>query len=81
MIQTLMRHANGSVTMDKYVQAVTPAKRQAQRGIVGLLDPNGLTTVARQPASASKDGGRYRIRTYDFHRVNESSGRKQCIYR
>jgi hypothetical protein len=52
MIQTLMRHANGSVTMDKYVQAVTPAKRQAQRGIVGLLDPNGLTTVARQPASA-----------------------------
>jgi integrase len=51
-IQTLMRHANVSVTMDKYVQAVTPAKREAQRGIVGLLDPNGPTRVARLPASA-----------------------------
>ena len=27
-----------------------------------------------------ENGGRYRIRTYDFHRVNESSGRKQWIY-
>jgi hypothetical protein len=35
---SLMRHANVSVTMDEYVQAVTPAKRAAQRGIVGLLD-------------------------------------------
>jgi site-specific recombinase XerD len=50
-IQTLMRHANVSVTMDKYVQAVTPAKREAQRGITGLLDPNGPTRVARQLAS------------------------------
>ena len=24
-------------------------------------------------------GGRYRIRTYDFHRVNESSGEEQWI--
>ncbi|HVR27784.1 MAG TPA: hypothetical protein VMU26_31190 [Candidatus Polarisedimenticolia bacterium] len=32
-------HANVSVTMDKYVQAVTPANRAAQRGIVGLLEP------------------------------------------
>jgi integrase len=39
VVQSLMRHANVSVTMDKYVQAVTPAKRAAQRGIVGLLDP------------------------------------------
>lgn len=39
--QALMRHANVSVTMDHYVQAVTPAKRAAQRGIVALLDPNG----------------------------------------
>jgi len=28
-----------------------------------------------------KDGGRYRIRTYDFHRVNESSIGKQRSYR
>ena len=62
------RHANVGVTMNHYVQAVTPAKRRAQRGIVGLLDPNGPTKVARPLASARKDGGRYRIRTYDFHR-------------
>lgn len=39
-VQSLMRHANVSVTMDRYVQAVTPAKRAAQRGIVGLLSPD-----------------------------------------
>jgi len=45
-VQALMRHANVSVTMDRYVQAVTPAKRAAQRGIVGLLDPDGPTPEA-----------------------------------
>ena len=50
-IQTLMRHANVNVTMDKYVQAMTPAKRQAQRGIVGLLDPNGPKLVESSTAS------------------------------
>jgi integrase len=39
-VQALMRHANVGVTMDRYVQAVTPAKRAAQRGIVGLLSPD-----------------------------------------
>ena len=73
VVQSLMRHANVSVTMDKYVQAVTPAKRRAQRGIVGLLDPNGPTRRARPLASDSKDGGRYRIRTYDFHRVKHGT--------
>jgi len=42
-VQSLMRHANVSVTMDRYVQAVTPAKRLAQRGILALLDPSGPT--------------------------------------
>ena len=51
-VQSLMRHANVSVTMNHYVQAVTPAKRQAQRGIVALLDPNGPTQEAGQSASA-----------------------------
>lgn len=32
--QALMRHANVSITMDRYVQAVTPAKRAAQSRIV-----------------------------------------------
>jgi integrase len=50
--QALMRHANVSVTMDHYVQAITSAKRQAQRGLVGLLDPNGPTAQARKSASA-----------------------------
>jgi integrase len=50
-VQALMRHANASVTMDKYVQAVTPAKRAAQRGIVGLLDPSGPTLLKSNTAS------------------------------
>ena len=50
--QALMRHANVSVTMDHYVQAITSAKRQAQRGIVGLLDPCGPTREARSAASS-----------------------------
>jgi integrase len=33
-VQALMRHANVSVTMNTYVQALTPAKRKAQRGIL-----------------------------------------------
>jgi integrase len=32
-VQALMRHANVSVTMNTYVQAGTPEKRKAQRGI------------------------------------------------
>ena len=35
--QALMRHANASITMDKYVQAVTPAKRKAQARIVHAI--------------------------------------------
>ncbi len=50
-VQELMRHANVSVTMDRYVQAVTPAKRTAHSGIVGLLDPNGPTTLTETPVT------------------------------
>lgn len=35
--QALLRHANVSITMDRYVQAVTPAKRDAQARVVKLL--------------------------------------------
>lgn len=38
--QALMRHANVSVTMDRYVQAIGEAKRTAQRGIVDSLFPS-----------------------------------------
>ena len=47
-IKELMRHANVSITMDRYVQAVTPAKRKAQSSVVSLLasrGPSGLTEV------------------------------------
>jgi integrase len=50
--QALMRHSNVSVTMDHYVQAITSAKRQAQRRIVGLLDPSGPTREARNAVSS-----------------------------
>jgi hypothetical protein len=51
-IKDLMRHANVSVTMDRYVQAITPAKRQAQRGILVQLDPNGPTLLTDGSATA-----------------------------
>jgi integrase len=35
--QALMRHANASITMDRYVQAVTPAKREAQSRLVQAI--------------------------------------------
>ncbi|MFZ0438249.1 MAG: site-specific integrase [Candidatus Sulfotelmatobacter sp.] len=48
--QALMRHANASITMDKYVQAVTPAKREAQSRIVNSIPfpivPTPLTVPA-----------------------------------
>jgi integrase len=50
--QALMRHANVSVTMDRYVQAVTPAKRTAHTGLVALLAPNGPTRLTVSSANA-----------------------------
>ena len=35
--QALMRHANASVTMDRYVQSVTSAKREAQARLVQAI--------------------------------------------
>jgi integrase len=47
----LMRHSSASVTMNHYVQAITSAKREAQRGLVGLLDPCGPMSEDRSVAS------------------------------
>lgn len=48
--QALMRHANASITMDRYVQAVTPAKREAQSRLVQTIPfpnvPTQLTETA-----------------------------------
>jgi site-specific recombinase XerD len=52
VVQELLRHANASVTMDHYVQAITPAKRQAQRDVVSLLSPSCPHEKNVQTASA-----------------------------
>ena len=54
-VQALMRHANVSVTMNTYVQAVTPAKRKAQRGIIKQIREvalDGPRSKSETPASA-----------------------------
>jgi hypothetical protein len=51
--QALMRHANASITMDRYVQAVTPAKREAQSRIVKSIPfPFVPTTLTGAVANA-----------------------------
>ena len=54
-VQALMRHANVSVTMNTYVQAVTSAKRKAQRGIIKQIRevaPDSPRSKSEMPASA-----------------------------
>jgi integrase len=47
----LMRHANVSITMDRYVQAVGEQKKQAQHSVVSLLAPNGPTMLKLRTAN------------------------------
>ncbi len=50
--QALLRHANVSITMDRYVQALTPAKREAQSRIVKSLPfPSDSTRLTGQVAT------------------------------
>jgi integrase len=49
--QALLRHANASITMDRYVQAVTPAKREAQSRIVKSLPFPCVPTLLTQLAA------------------------------
>jgi len=47
--QSLMRHANVSITMDRYVQAVTLAKRTAQSRLMrSVLFPSVPTVVTER---------------------------------
>jgi integrase len=48
--QALMRHANVSITLDKYVQSVTPAKRKAQNRIVQVIPFPNVPTRLTEPA-------------------------------
>jgi integrase len=51
--QELMRHANASITLDRYVQAVTPAKREAQSRLVHAVPfPNVPTRLTEVTATA-----------------------------
>ncbi|MGA7401658.1 MAG: site-specific integrase [Candidatus Sulfotelmatobacter sp.] len=50
--QALMRHANASITMDRYVQAVTPAKREAQSRMVNSIPfPSVPTALTETPVT------------------------------
>jgi len=50
--QALMGHANASITLDKYVQAVTPAKREAQSRLVQAIPfPNVPTRLTETAAT------------------------------
>ena len=50
--QGLLRHANVSITMDRYVQAVTPAKREAQSRLVQAIPfPNVPTQLTETAAT------------------------------
>ncbi len=50
-VQSLMRHANSSITMDIYTHAVSSKKRRAQAKVVEMILPKGKT-------SAGARGGR-----------------------
>jgi integrase len=51
--QSLMRHANASITLDKYVQAVTPAKRNAQSRLVQAIPFPSVPTRLTEPAATA----------------------------
>ncbi len=45
-VQSLMRHANSSITMNIYTHAVSSKKRRAQTKVVGMILPEGIKAVA-----------------------------------
>jgi site-specific recombinase XerD len=45
VMQELLRYPSTRVTLDTYTQAVTPAKRAAQRTVIAQFFPNGKTTA------------------------------------
>lgn len=56
-VQELMRHANSMITLDVYTQAVTPAKRLAQRKVVEMLSGGaGVVVPFRSHGRATPEG-------------------------
>ena len=50
-VQSLMRHANSSITMDIYTHAVSSKKRQAQAKVVEMILPEGKSAVGTPGAA------------------------------
>ena len=50
-VQSLMRHANSSITMDIYTHAVSSKKRRAQAKVVQMILPEGKKAVAAKGAA------------------------------
>ena len=69
----LMRHSDIRMTLDTYGRLITDAQKEAGSRVVdfALTDSKTIPSVVTH----SNNGGRYRIRTYDFHRV------KMALYR
>ena len=61
VVQELMRHANISVTLNVYAQAITQTKRDAQSRVVSLLldknDEKPSTTAYRTVTDLQNSGG------------------------
>ena len=45
VVQESLRHANSRITLDTYTQALTPAKREAQTKVVGMILPGQTQTT------------------------------------
>jgi integrase len=45
VVQESLRHANSRITLDTYIQALTPAKRQAQTKVVNMILPRRIQTA------------------------------------
>jgi len=55
-VQESLRHASSKVTLDVYTQAVTPAKREAQRKVVEMIRPSGVSRERVVPLRSRVDG-------------------------
>ena len=59
----------------KYGDVVTKEMNTVSQRVAALAFAANSTQTAHNPPKSFRNGGRYRIRTYDFHRV------KMALYR
>ncbi|MGO9638860.1 MAG: tyrosine-type recombinase/integrase, partial [Terracidiphilus sp.] len=55
VVQESLRHASSRITLDVYTQAVTPAKREAQRKVVEMIRP--IVPSREQPVPLRSHAG------------------------